>query len=99
LKELVSENLELIDAAEINAIVIGHDDAGESVTVRPGKFGPYVKRGDDTASVPDDLAPDELTVSKALELLAAPKGDDPIGELDGLRIRQERALRGLRAVG
>jgi DNA topoisomerase-1 len=86
LKELVSENLELIDAAEINAIVIGHDDNGDSVTVRPGKFGPYVKRGDDTASVPDDLAPDELTVSKALELLAAPKGDDPIGDLDGLPV-------------
>jgi len=86
LKELVSENLELIDAAEINAIVIGQDDNGETVTVRPGKFGPYVKRGDDTASVPDDLAPDELTVSKAMELLAAPKGDAPIGELDGLPV-------------
>jgi DNA topoisomerase-1 len=51
--------------------------------VKPGKYGPYVKRGDDTASVPDDLAPDELTVGKALELLALPKSDEPIGELDG----------------
>ena len=42
-----------------------------------------MKRGDDTASVPDDLAPDELTLAKALELLAAPKSDEPIGELDG----------------
>ena len=47
--------------------------------MKPGRYGPYVKRGDDTASVPDDLAPDELTVDKALELLAAPKGDEPIG--------------------
>jgi DNA topoisomerase-1 len=33
--------------------------------------------------VPDDLTPDELTVEKALELLAQPKSDEPIGELDG----------------
>jgi DNA topoisomerase-1 len=51
--------------------------------VKPGKYGPYVKRGDDTASVPDDLTPDELTTAKALELLALPKSDEPIGELDG----------------
>jgi DNA topoisomerase-1 len=51
--------------------------------VKPGKYGPYVKRGDDTASVPDDLTPDELTVEVALKLLSAPKSDEPIGELDG----------------
>ena len=54
--------------------------------VKPGKYGPYVKRGDDTAGVPDDLPPDELTVDKALELLAAPKSDEPIGELDGFPV-------------
>jgi DNA topoisomerase-1 len=53
------------------------------IVVKPGKYGPYVKRGDDTAGVPDDLAPDELDVAKAVELLAAPKSDEPIGELDG----------------
>ena len=42
-----------------------------------------MKRGDDTASVPDDLTPDELTVEMALKLLALPKSDEPIGELDG----------------
>ena len=42
-----------------------------------------MKRGDDTASVPDDLTPDELTLDVALQLLAAPKSDEPIGELDG----------------
>jgi DNA topoisomerase-1 len=45
-----------------------------------------VKRGDDTASVPEDLTPDELTLEKALALLAAPKSDEPIGELDGLPV-------------
>ena len=59
---------------------------GNLVVVKPGKYGPYVKRGDDTAGVPDDLPPDELTMDKALELLAAPKSDEPIGELDGFPV-------------
>jgi DNA topoisomerase-1 len=83
LKRLVEENLDEIDAAEINTFPIGNDPDGNSIVVKPGKYGPYVKRGDDTASVPDDLTPDELTVEMALKLLAIPKSDEPIGELDG----------------
>jgi DNA topoisomerase I len=83
LKRLVEENLDEIDAAEINTFPLGADGDGNLIVVKPGKYGPYVKRGEDTASVPDDLTPDELTVTKAIELLAAPKSDEPIGELDG----------------
>ncbi|MEK7426905.1 MAG: type I DNA topoisomerase [Actinomycetota bacterium] len=83
LKRLVAENLDEIDAAEINTFPIGCDPDGNEIVVKPGKYGPYVKRGDDTASVPDDLTPDELTIEVALKLLAAPKSDEPIGELDG----------------
>ncbi len=83
LKRLVEENLDEINAAEINTFPLGLDADGELIVVKPGKYGPYVKRGEDTASVPDDLTPDELTVAKAIELLAAPKSDEPIGELDG----------------
>ncbi len=86
LKTMVSTRLDDIDAATINSIAIGLDPDNVPVVVRPGRYGPYVKRGDDTAPVPDDLAPDELTVEKALELLSAPKGDrvvgvDPVTEL------------------
>ena len=83
LKRLVAENLDEIDAAEINTFPIGNDADGNEIVVKPGKYGPYVKRGDDTASVPDDLTPDELTVEMATKLLAMPKSDEPIGELDG----------------
>ena len=86
LKRLVEENLDEIDAAEINSFALGSDADGELIVVKPGKYGPYVKRGEDTASVPDDLTPDELTVAKAIELLAAPKSDEPIGELDGFPV-------------
>ena len=79
LKRLVEENLDEIDAAEINTFPLGLDPEGNEIVVKPGRYGPYVKRGDDTASVPDDLPPDELTIDKAVALLAAPKGDDPIG--------------------
>jgi DNA topoisomerase-1 len=79
LERLVDEGLSKIDAAAINSIPIGVDADGEPVVVKPGRYGPYVKRGDDTASVPDDLAPDEMTVEKAIELLSAPKGDVSLG--------------------
>jgi DNA topoisomerase-1 len=86
LKRLVVENLDEIDAAEINTFPLGHDLDGVEIVVKPGKYGPYVKRGDDTASVPEDLTPDELTVEMALTLLAQPKSDVPIGELDGFPV-------------
>ena len=86
LKRLVEENLDQIDAAAINTFLLGHDPDGNDIVVKPGKYGPYVKRGDDTASVPETMAPDELTVDVALQLLAMPKSDEPIGELDGLPV-------------
>ena len=87
LKRLIEMNIAGIDAAEINSFTLGADPTtGEVVTVKPGKYGPYVKRGDDNASVPDSLTPDELTLDMALRLLAMPKSDEPIGELDGLPV-------------
>ncbi|HEX6235654.1 MAG TPA: type I DNA topoisomerase, partial [Acidimicrobiales bacterium] len=74
--DLAKENA---DPAVVNAIPIGKDPDGEEIVVRNGRYGPYLRRGDDTVSVPEDVAPDELTVDRALELLAAPKGDEPIG--------------------
>jgi DNA topoisomerase-1 len=79
LKQLVSEHLDEIDAATVNAITIGIDDDGNEIVVKPGRYGPYLKRGEETASVPEDLAPDELSVERAVALLEAPKGDTPVG--------------------
>ncbi|MFM8776430.1 MAG: topoisomerase C-terminal repeat-containing protein, partial [Actinomycetota bacterium] len=63
-----------------------HPTNGEEIILRPGKFGPYVKCGENTASVPETLTPDELNVEVAVALLAAPKYVDPIGELDGMPV-------------
>ncbi len=80
LKQLVSEHLGEIDAREVNSIPIGSGSDGTVIVVRVGRYGPYIQRGEDRAPVPDDLAPDELTVEKAEELLAAPSGDRVLGE-------------------
>jgi DNA topoisomerase-1 len=84
LKKMVGDNLGDIDARDINSIRIGDDDRGREVVVRVGRYGPYVQVGADgedqeRASLPEDLAPDELTVEKALELAAAPSGDRVLG--------------------
>src|SRR4029453_13904905 len=79
LTTLIEHAMANADPAVVNAIPLGKDQDGEVVMVRNGKFGPYLKRAADTVSVPADLPPDELTMARALELLAAPKGDEPIG--------------------
>ena len=87
LKKIVADNLDEIDAAEINTFPLGkHPDTGDDVVVKPGKYGPYVRSGENTAGVPDTLTPEDLTLDVALQLLAAPKGDEPIGQKDGLPV-------------
>jgi DNA topoisomerase-1 len=70
LHALVTDHLEGIDAREVNSIAI----PGSDIVVRVGRYGPYLERGDERASLPDDLAPDELTPERAEEVLAQPKG-------------------------
>ena len=70
LHHLVTDHLDEIDARAVNSIPI----AGTEAVVRVGRYGPYLERGDERASLPTDLAPDELTAAKADELLAQPDG-------------------------
>ena len=77
LHHLVTENLDEIDARAVNSIAIPRTDA----VVRVGRYGPYLERGEQRASLPADLEPDELTAEKVEELLARPDsqslGQDP----------------------
>ncbi|MGH3053910.1 MAG: topoisomerase C-terminal repeat-containing protein, partial [Gaiellaceae bacterium] len=73
LHELVSD-LGAIDAREINSLEIG-----DGIVLRVGRYGPYLERDGQRASVPDELAPDELTLERAEELLAQPSGDRELG--------------------
>ncbi len=53
------------------------EDSG--IVLRVGRYGPYLDKDGQLANVPEELAPDELTVEKAEELLAAPSGDRELG--------------------
>jgi DNA topoisomerase-1 len=79
LHSMVTERLADIDAREINSIPIGTDPNGVEIVARAGRYGPYLQRGEDTAGIPDQLAPDELTLGKSLELLSTPNGDRDLG--------------------
>lgn len=79
LKQQVTQNIDNIDAAAVNSILLGRDEAGVEVVVKPGRYGPYIKRGEDTVALNENLAPDEVTVAKALAMLRAPKSDEPLG--------------------
>jgi DNA topoisomerase-1 len=79
LKSMVSERLDEIDAREVNSIPLGQDSEGREIVIRVGRYGPYLQRGDDRASIPDDTPPDEVTIDRATELLEAPQGDRELG--------------------
>ncbi|TFB85630.1 type I DNA topoisomerase [Cryobacterium algoricola] len=72
----VVDNLGEIDARSINSMPIGDD-----ITLRIGKYGPYLEVIDPNAAadapprrvnIPPELAPDELTPAKARQLIDAP---------------------------
>ncbi|NEB00655.1 type I DNA topoisomerase [Streptomyces sp. SID13726] len=79
LKELVTD-LGAIDAREVSSFPVGND-----IVLRVGRYGPYIERGEkdsenhQRADVPEDLAPDELSIELAEELLAKPSGDFELG--------------------
>ncbi|MGW9112537.1 type I DNA topoisomerase [Microbacterium sp. NPDC055683] len=80
----IVDNLGEIDARAINSIPIT-----DTATLRVGKYGPYLEVADPEnpdakpriVNVPEELAPDELTAEKAVELIEAPvAGDRVLGE-------------------
>ncbi|MEN3307219.1 MAG: topoisomerase [Micromonosporaceae bacterium] len=88
LKKMVTQNLGEIDARGVNSIPLFRDDAGRDVVVRVGRYGPYLQRtlpgqepGDeDRVSLPEGIAPDELTPDKVDELFLGGGGERKLGE-------------------
>jgi len=74
LKSLVGD-IGDIDAREVSSFPL----AGSDIVVRVGRYGPYLERDGQRVNVPDDIAPDELTVEKAEELFNQPNGDMHLG--------------------
>jgi DNA topoisomerase-1 len=76
--EALASDLGAIDAQKINTMKMGQD-----IEIRVGRFGAYIQQGEGDArkfaNIPENLAPDELTLSVALELLAKPSGERELG--------------------
>ncbi len=61
--------------------ILGQDENGVEISLRAGRFGPYVQRGEategqpkpDRASLPKGWTPDGLTLERALVLLSLPR--------------------------
>ncbi len=89
------ETLTLDDALRLLSLprVVGTDPAtGEEITAQNGRYGPYLKKGADSRSLPSEDAIFDVTVDEALAIYAQPKrgrgasataplrelGDDPV---------------------
>jgi len=74
----LSADLGAIDAREVNTMRLSPE-----IEIRVGRYGAYLQEGEGEtrklANVPEGLAPDELTLAKAIELLAAPSGERELG--------------------
>ncbi len=83
LKPQLDAKLLEIDPREMGRFSLGKPKEGhhrEEVFVRVGKFGPFIEQGTRKASILQDMPPDEMTMSRALEMLAASsKADEPLG--------------------
>ncbi|MFI5035890.1 MAG: type I DNA topoisomerase [Acidimicrobiales bacterium] len=67
------------DFAAINSLTLGVAPDGREVSVRSGRYGPYLVHGEDRVSIPEATEPDALGVARALALLDAPSNDRALG--------------------
>ena len=76
--EALSQDLGAIDAQQINTMKMGDD-----IEIRVGRYGAYIQQGVGNdrkfANIPENMAPDELTLPVAIELLARPSGERELG--------------------
>ncbi|NDF87270.1 MAG: DNA topoisomerase I, partial [Gammaproteobacteria bacterium] len=74
----LAADLGSIDAQQINTMKMSED-----IEIRVGRYGAYLQQGQGDerkfANIPEGMAPDELTLTKAIELLAAPSGERELG--------------------
>jgi DNA topoisomerase I len=75
----LSADLGVIDARATNTMNLSPE-----IEIRVGRYGAYLQEnlpGEERklANIPEELAPDELTLAKAIELLAAPSGERELG--------------------
>ena len=76
LRSMDLQTVTLEDALKLLSLprVVGVDpDAGEEITAQSGRYGPYLKRGNDSRSLATEDQIFEVTLEEALKLYAEPK--------------------------
>ncbi|MBI4081881.1 MAG: type I DNA topoisomerase, partial [Candidatus Lambdaproteobacteria bacterium] len=76
LKDLIQAQ---IDPREVSTIPLYKDAKGRAVVVRVGKFGTFLERDGERASIPEELEPDQLTVARVERLLEQGSSPRPLG--------------------
>ncbi len=83
LKQQLEDKAEAIDARDVSRIRVGRADDlpdGLPIFVRVGRYGPFLEHGERRASIPEGFSPDEMSLSKALEMLSqASQAEEPLG--------------------
>jgi len=77
--EKVTHEPHEFDFAAINSIQLGVAPDGQEISVRSGRYGPYLVHGEVRVSIPEATEPDSLSVEHALALLDAPSNDRELG--------------------
>jgi DNA topoisomerase-1 len=101
LKGMRPEDIDLATAVKLLSLprTLGpHPTSGESVVVHNGRFGPYVKSGAETRSLPAGVSPLDVEMPQALELLAQPKAQrrgfgakrEPVKTLENSPVTQQQ---------
>ena len=68
---------------QTSGVTLGAAESGEIVEIRCGRYGEYIQMGDNFASIPEQLPPDEMSLEKAISLIEEKKkgpqnlGTDP----------------------
>ena len=57
--------------------LLGEHPSGGPITVRQGRFGPYVNHGKTNATLVRDMSPDALTLEEAIRLIEDKEGSGP----------------------
>ncbi len=84
LKQQVENKLGEIDVRSVCQFLVGkpHEqrEGEEPIYVRVGRYGPFLEQGERRGTLPDDSAPDEITLEKARQILdQAQKAEEPLG--------------------